>query len=137
MKIMGIIYSYLVRMGMTLSQSKKRNPFNIRNTTTIIVLANNVFFTIIFLMNGAKNLKEYADSMYITISVSTATANFVYVNWKMAELFRFIENLEEVVSTSECQCHIKMKFIPFLSNFFTTFFYRAHEFNIENHLHAN
>lgn len=118
MKIMRTIHSYLVRVGMTSQQSRKRHPFNLRNITSIIVSLLNIFSPTLFLIYDAKNLKETADTIFIIISVSTAMLNFVYVTWKMAEVFQFIENLDDIVNTSKSHGDITMKFIKIIwSNF--------------------
>lgn len=118
MKIMRTIYGYLVRVGMTSQQSRKRHPFNLRNTSSVIVLLLNISSPTIFLIYGAKNLKETADTIYIIISVSTGMINFIYVTWNMAELFRFIENLDDIVHTSKSHGDITMKFNKIIwSNF--------------------
>lgn len=140
MKIMEGIYGHLMRVGIKSPshQTIKNHRFNVQNSTPLFILILNIGCVGMYLIYGASNLKEYADCIFVTISVATATANLSFVNWKMAEIFRFFDNLEDVVNTSKC--YIEMKLIC-LFVFFVVYhaasFYRTHEFNIENHLHAS
>lgn len=63
-----------------------------------------------YMIHRATNLKEYADSIYLTISQSSAALNFAFVTWKMAEIFRFIDKLEDIVNISKCHTGIKLTF---------------------------
>lgn len=110
MKIKGIIDVYLMRVGMTSYQSMQQHPFNMRNTTTLMNLVTYVFCVVMFLIYDAKNLKEYTDSIYLSISVGGAALNFAFVNWEMAKIFRFIENLQHVVNASKFYMKINLNF---------------------------
>lgn len=138
MTIKAVIRSYLSRVGMTSHQSRRRHPFNIRNSTILFLMDITVFSAVMYLIYDAKNLKEYADCIFLIITVTSLMFNFAYVNWNMAKIFRFIDSLQDVINTSEYCDRINMKLTPFLNSFFfrADLFYRARESNIENHLHA-
>lgn len=99
---MEAIYSHLTRVGMTSRPSNESHSFNIRNSTSLFILGLNISCAMMYLIYGrTTNLKEYADSIYSTITVMSAASNFAFVNWKMAEIFLFLDNLENVVKTSK------------------------------------
>lgn len=106
MKTVQAIYGHLMRVGMTSHQSIKRHPFNIRNTTMLFILCTVIVCTVIYLIYEATNLKEYADSIFVIITVVSGALNFAFINWKMAEIFRFIDSLEDSVNTSKCYIEV-------------------------------
>lgn len=99
MKTMEAIYSYVSRVGMT---SHSSHPFNVRNSLSLFIFGTSGLSAAMYLFYGATNLNEYADTIYLIITATTSALAFASVNWKMAEIFQFIENLENVIETSKC-----------------------------------
>lgn len=119
MKLLAAIYSYLMRVGMTPHQSIQRHPLNMRILTILILLSIDIGKVVIYLNYEAKNLKDYTDAIFLITAVSTATLNFAFVTWKMTDIFRLFEHLEDIVNTSKCR--IQKKLFIFDSNFHATF----------------
>lgn len=105
MIFMEVVYSYLMLVGMTLEQSRQKHPFNLRNSAMLFLLLIDNASVAMDLVYEAKNLKEYSDSVYLTTTVLVAMLNYAIVTWKMAELFRFFENLEDIVTASKWHTH--------------------------------
>lgn len=98
---MEAIYSHLMRVGMTSHPSIQGHTFNVRNSTSLFIFFTSGVSAVLYLFNGAKNLNEYADTIYLVITATTSALAFASVNWKMAEIFRFIDNLEDIIGTSK------------------------------------
>lgn len=124
-----------MRAGMTTHQSTKGHPFNMRNSIILFILGIYIASTAMYLIREAKTLKEYTDSIYFTFTSIASALNFIIVTWKMAEIFQFYDDLEEIVSTSKCDL-IKMNVDAFCVNLHDVF-YRTCGSNIEHHLHKN
>lgn len=137
MKFAETISNFLSRIGMTSRQSIERHPFNMRNSTMLFIFASSNFCTVMYLIGGASNLKEYSDSIYLTITMLSGFLAFAFVSLKTTKILRFIENLEEIVSTSEFSLPNRNGVDLFLCNYSRNFFHRTHESNIEHNLHAN
>lgn len=133
MGIIGAIYTFLIRMGMTKEQSIKNHPFNIRNSAILFNFGIHVTFNAMFLFYGAANLNEFLESIYFTAMAMLGTLNFSTVTWKMAEIYQFLENLEDTANSSKC--HIAMK--KYFFQFFPMLLCRTHKSNIGGHLQEN
>lgn len=107
MEVIGLIYKYLLRVGITSKQSTKNHPFNIRNSAILFTFGMHVTFNMLYLFYGAANLNEYAESVYFTIMAISGGLVFAFGTWKMFEIFRFFEYLEDTINTRKC--HIAMK----------------------------
>lgn len=82
----------------------------------LLFFCMDLFCIVMYLIYGATNLNEYTDSIYLLLTGQSALLNFAFVTWKMAEIFRFIENLEDIISTSKG--HIEMKLDFFYGDYF-------------------
>lgn len=121
MKIMETVRSQLNYVGMRSHQAIKGHLFNIRNLTMLFILWMYIFCCTMYLIDGATNLKDFADCMYFNITGAATALNFAFINWKMAKIFRFMDNLEDIVNSSKCQ--IKMNLILFVVNSFIRYFF--------------
>lgn len=101
MKIFKVVYSMLKRVGLTADQLFEKHPFNVRNSTAMLILVLSIFLTVMFLSNEADNLKDYGGGIYLATSLLAGVLNFAYVNWNIAELFQLIDDLEDIVNTSK------------------------------------
>lgn len=100
MEIIRVIYKYWIRMGLTPQQSIRNHPFNIRNSAILFIYGIQLTFNTMYLIHDAATLDEYADSIDL-ISMSTLGVSlFSYATWKMAEIYQFTENLEDLVDAS-------------------------------------
>lgn len=112
--IMDAIYSHLMHVGMTSQQAIKKHPLNMLNLTVLLICSIDESTNVLYLVRSATDLREYCDAIYYFITGLASALNFVWVTWKMAEIFRFIETLEDIVNASECNScilgRIKIKF---------------------------
>lgn len=137
MKIMEVICSYLTHVGMTPLQSIKGHPFNMRNLAVLFTLSMFIAFITMYLIHDATSLIDYTDAISLVITVIAAVPNFISINWKMAEILRFADNLEHIVNTSKCYT-FELNWLTFaVTHFNWLLFHRTHWSNIEHHLHAN
>lgn len=95
------IYFILTRVGMTLHEPIKLYPFNLRNTIMVLIFSMGLISNVMFLIYGATNLSEYTDSIYLLITGQSSSLNFAFVTWKMVEIFRFLEDLEDTIRSSK------------------------------------
>lgn len=101
MKIFEVVYSMLKIVGLNAGQSFEKHPFNLRNSTATLVFVLSIFLTIMYLHSEAKNLQDYGDGIYLATTLLAGALNFAYAIWKIADIFRLIDALEDVVNTSE------------------------------------
>lgn len=116
--IMDAICTHLMHVGMTSQQAMKKHPFNMLNVTVLLIFCIDESSNVLYLVRSAAGLREYMDAIYYFITGLAAALNFAWVTWKMPEVFRFIETLEDVVNTSEFNARIKIKFVRFFSKHF-------------------
>lgn len=95
------IHCILARVGMTPYQPIKWYPINLRNTIVMLISFMGTISDVMYLNYEATNLKEYTDTIYLLITGFASELNFAFVIWKMAEIFRFLENLEDSINTSK------------------------------------
>lgn len=98
MKILQAIHTHAVHVGITSNQSSKGHLHNVRNLTVLFILCIYIFVLQMYLVHGAANLKDYADCIYLMITVAATIFNFGHMNLKMAKIFRLIDKLEDIVS---------------------------------------
>lgn len=103
MKLFDSINYILIRAGMTSHQFTQKHLYNIRNSIMLLIFAINFVFIMVNLIHGPENLKDYTDSIFLMNTVVSTGINYAFVIWKMAEIFRFMDDLEDTVSTSKCR----------------------------------
>lgn len=108
---MKVIHNYPKYVGITSQQSIKRHPFNIKNSSVLIILCMYIIVLQMYLIYSAPSLKDCVDCIYLMITVAATALNFAFINWKMAKIFRFIDNLEMIVKTSK---FVKLNLYEFL-----------------------
>lgn len=105
MQILESIREKLEIIGMSNQQSLQKYPFNERNVTCLLLHGINIVCNLGFLIYGTKDLMEFTDSLFLTITAILTAAIFINLMWKMRELFEFINNLEDIVDQSEWHLH--------------------------------
>lgn len=100
MRILESIHIHVVHVGI---RSSKGHLFNVRNSMVLFMLCMYIFVLQMYLIRGAANLKDFADCIYLMITVAATTFNFGFINLKMAKIFRLIDKLENIVSVSKFQ----------------------------------
>lgn len=92
-------------LGMSSTQSLEKYSFNARNLTSLLIYGINSSCNIGFLMFGAKNLMEFTDSLYLTVTAILAVSILINLIWQMRQLFVFLDKLEITVEQSKFYCH--------------------------------
>lgn len=100
---MEAICTSLVLVGITPNQYLKGHLYNVRNLTVLLMLCLYIFVLQMYLIQGAANLKDYADCIYLMITVTATALNFGHINWKMTGIFQLIDKLENIVGFSKFQ----------------------------------
>lgn len=67
----------------------------------MLIFSMGLISNVMFLIYGATNLSEYTDSIYLLITGQSSSLNFAFVTWKMVEIFRFLEDLEDTIRSSK------------------------------------
>lgn len=80
MKILQMTQKQYAFMGISITFDSLERPFNVRNTAFSIML----------------------DCAYILLALMSGSLGFFTIVWKMANLFEFINDLEEIVNSSKC-----------------------------------
>lgn len=150
MQMLKPVYEYLQIIGLSAHQSTQKSPFNARNVTSLSLFGMYTICNVGFLMLGKNDMKEYVDSIYLTVTIISAISILSKLIWTMRELFEFFRNVENTVNQSKKWkliflslnlndtfngnnfCH----FFPFLVIFFHSI-YRTFEPNIKTNLHEN
>lgn len=101
MHILESIRNKLQIIGMATYQSIQKYPINTRNLTSLLLHGINVVCNVGFLIYGTKDLMEFTDSLFLTITAILTTSIFINLNWKMRPLFEFIDRLEDTVDRSK------------------------------------
>lgn len=101
MPIFESIRKSLQVIGMSTPHSMQNYPFNKRNLTSLFLHGLNVMCSVGFMVSGTKDLMEFTDSLFLSITAIIAVSIFINLNWRMQRLFEFINNLENTVDQSE------------------------------------
>lgn len=88
-------------VGMSTYHSNQKYPINARNLTCLYLQVMNVICNIGFMISGAKDMMEFTDSLFLTITAVLTSAIFINLNWKMQRLFEFFDHLEDTVQRSK------------------------------------
>ena len=137
MPILTSIRENLAIIGLSSHQSTQKYPFNARNLTSLFFQFLNIGCNFGYLMYEAKDLMEITDSMFLTITAILTVSIFINLNWRMKQLFEFIDNLERTVDKSKWN-------VLKLSRKYSKDFHFSHLFSIrtnrpgvKNHLQKN
>lgn len=101
MQILKSAYEYLLIVGLSSHQAIQTYPWNARNLTSLLVYGLYTVCNVGFLMSGSKDLKEFIDSTYLTVTVIFAASMLVNLIWGMRQLFEFLNYLGDTVDQSK------------------------------------
>lgn len=101
MQIFVAVQKYFALMGFESKQLTKKQPFNLKNTTTLFILALITILVSIFLFCEADTFRKLADSFYVTCTVTSGFVIFAINISKMPDLFKLVENMERIILKSE------------------------------------
>lgn len=100
MESFKLLRTHLEMCGIVLPKTPKMHPFNAKNLTVIILDSTSVYLYV-NLIRSANTFEEYTVVIYNTASACFCTTVFTFITWKTSELFQFIGNLDNVISSSE------------------------------------
>lgn len=101
MPILESIRNKLQMAGMSTQCSLQKYPFNTRNSTSLLIHGINIVCSVGFIISGSKDLREFADSLFVSATAILIVVIFLNLNWKMKRLFKFLNNLEDTVDQSK------------------------------------
>lgn len=89
-------------MGICFIQSEpNRRPFNARNTVFLTIFSTSVGLCFIYLVHVARTFGDILQCAYIMLALMSGSLAFITIVWKMAKLFEFVREIEEIVNKSE------------------------------------
>lgn len=101
MEFFALLRNHLVMCGIEISRkSPKNHPFNVRNTTMLILLYLYVSLTII-LLNEDNTFDECTDLLLRSVSISFYGVMYIIVVWNTSKLIKFVNRLADTVEASE------------------------------------
>lgn len=76
-------------------------PFNWRNGLSVFIIAIGIAFNGVYIFFTAKTFQEYADSIFVTITLITVLTVFIFVVSIMHQLFGYVNETEQIIDDSE------------------------------------
>lgn len=101
MKNFAALRKHLVTCGIEMPQkSTSMHPLNVRNSIICFNLC--VFVTLIALsLNDANTFDEYTDILFKSVSISGCSICYAIIVWRTPNLFKFMNNLQDIIQASE------------------------------------
>lgn len=101
MKIFQSNQRHFTVLGITVEQSRKPSSFSFKHLTIILIILlciTALFMCIIFL---ADSFEEYTVCIYGIFTIGTTEIELALHVWKLKQIFKFIENFEHLIESSE------------------------------------
>lgn len=108
---------YLRMIGLSWNQLIQKYPINERNLISLFIFGLDLVCNVGYLICGAKDLKNVADSLLATFTVICVSSILISLIWKMKELFEFYSRIDDIVAQSK-------RILSFFVNFEKAFFIR-------------
>lgn len=86
---------------MSTQHSIQKCPLNARNLSILFLHGINILCSVGFLVSGSRDLMEFTDSLFLSITATLVVSIFINLNWRMRQLFEFINKLEDTVDLSK------------------------------------
>lgn len=114
MKIFQCIQSNFAIIGITVDQARERTLLSLKHIIIFLAMSASTTTQVLSIMYLAETFEEYTFCMYGIFTVVMTQAEFAIHIWKMKQLFKFIENFEHLISSSELYRDLLINiFIPF------------------------
>lgn len=107
MELFELQKKYFAIIGIDSCQAIQKNPFNKKNSATLLILISAFISTNAFIWFEATTFQEYTESFYVAATSIIATAGPVIYLTKMSQLFEFIKNMEHLIKTSKWKFFIQ------------------------------
>lgn len=101
MKIFQSIQHSFTILGITVNQSQEQWPLNFKHLFVFIALNASITAQIVCIISLAENFEEYTVCMYGIFTLAMFEMEYGIHIWKMKQLFKFIENFEHLIESSE------------------------------------
>lgn len=101
MKIFQTIQKNFAMLGISANQTRERSSINFKNSIAFVLILLNFCSQFINLIFLADNFEEYTICIYAFFTVMMFEMEFGIHVWKMTKLFKFIENFQRLIESSE------------------------------------
>lgn len=101
MKIFKSIRYHFKILGITVNQTRERSSINMKHLFVFFILVVSIVSQIICIKSLAETFEEYTDSIYGMFTLTMTGIEFGIHIWKMERIFKFIENFERLIESSE------------------------------------
>lgn len=101
MKIFKSIQNNFAVLGVCASQTRERSSINLKNSIAFVLLLLNFCSQAMCFIFSAQSFEEYTVCIYAFLTLLMFQFEFVMHIWKMKQLFKFIENFEHLIESSE------------------------------------
>lgn len=106
MELFSFVRNFSKRIGLTGAvdipwiRGQQRCSFNLRNVFILICLTQLCASTLAYFLFKAGTIAEQADSFYTFLSGSLCLLNLLVNIWKMPQMIRTVEHLEDFIGKS-------------------------------------
>lgn len=100
MKIFQSIQQYFTVLGITVDQSRESSLISLKHLIIILIVFLNVVMQIICIISLAETFDEYTICIYALYTMVLVEMEYGIQIWKMRQLFKFIENFEQLIDAS-------------------------------------
>lgn len=97
MKIFQSIRKHFAILGITVDHM----PISFKHLFILIALNASITTQIVCIISLAENFEEYTVCIYAIFTIAMVEMEFGIHIWKMKQLFKFIENFEYLIESSE------------------------------------
>lgn len=101
MKLFQTIQNKFAILGISSHQSTQEQPFNQRIILVYLIYGCSCILSNVYLFRKAQTVEEYTNCIYIATATTMLTLFFSIVVYKMPKLFKYIENVENIVERGE------------------------------------
>lgn len=101
MKIFQSIQQHFAILGITINQSRERSSINFKHLFIFFALNTSLTTQIVGIISIADNFEEYTVCIYGAYTLVMIEMEYAIHIWKMKQIFKFIENFEHLIESSE------------------------------------
>lgn len=100
MRTFELIKDYFRILGITSSQSTRKDLLKVQNAAFFLIMAMYLSLTAAFAYYETSSYEEYADSFYATSSAFICLYSYGVLFLELPKLYRFIGTLERIINES-------------------------------------
>lgn len=103
MKLLQLVQSYMLIVGVHPPQPNEKQPLNRRNLGVILYLGLFVILTSAYISFDASTFEEYTEAFFLWITVTLTDISFALFVLSSSDMFQFIGNVEKTINSRKCQ----------------------------------